>query len=149
MRFDSVHHIRDHFCIQCDIFSDQSVSPGFRQCKSPSLITQGHGKPVYLFFHGKSRIGMLRKNALYPCFYILFGKNILDRKHRYTMGHFHACFPLRRTTDLLRRRILCHPIRMCLFHLFQFAHQRIIFKVADLRLILVIIKVHMMIYGLF
>ena len=105
----------------------------------PVFIAQGKRKSVDLFFDDEHRIFHARLYIVHESFYLLAREYILQGKHRHVVAHERACRALRRTADLLRRRVFRDKLRIFPFQRLEPQHKLIVFIITDFRIVVVVV----------
>ena len=136
--FQSLWNALDGLDIGCHIFTHHTVAAGGRTHKYAVLIFQAAGKAVDLDLDD---IFWLDPGFLYPAVKIaqfIEGKRIQQAFHLHSMCHLGKA-PAGCAAHFLGRRIRSDQLREFCFQCFQLPGQSVIFKILQLRGILIIV----------
>ena len=122
-----------------DVFSNLPISSCSALDKDSILESNRQTETINLLFNRESTVFF---QSIHERIDVIIGEHILQGKHRYRMLYLRKRVT-RYATNLLGGRIFRDPIRMLRFSCFEFLHHSVILVVADLRIILVIVKIRM------
>jgi hypothetical protein len=139
-----VRDIADGANIGRHVLADSAIAARRREHQRPLLVAERAAEPVDLRL-GSHRDGCLRRQVQEPLHasdeltHVLRRERVFEAEHRPCMSDLGETAGGRRAQSL-RRRIRSHKLREARLKLAVLAHQRVIFRVGNLRRILVVIK---------
>ena len=141
---ESLRNILDRPHVGGHVLAHGAVAAGRRQHQLPALVADRAAQPVDLRLRGHRDESVRRQvqetpNAPDKLRDFILGKAVFEAEHRPRMRDLGERRGWSRSQSL-RRRVCSDELRKLLFKLAVLADQRVIFRVADLRRVLVVVE---------